>query len=155
MEDDMMSSYNIKTSKRQLTPENALRNKKKALNDGTVQFSPNSYLKEDLNMTPNSRKYQNRKNAGSALISFGQKIVDSWKVQDKETYTPTVKDFDGHSNLKEPYRFMFETLRDRAGHLDETICRQVHFSLSYRQLHRVIRNSRFRIPTGKKCFSVR
>lgn len=65
-------------------------------------------------------KYKNRKNAGTTVISFGGCVAS------KQVESPVivrVEPYRGHNDLDEPYRFMFENLRDKAGHLDETICR--------------------------------
>ena len=77
--------------------------------------------------TPNSQnqKYSSRTNAGQVLIRFGNGghslPPDTWNSKDT-TLSPEIVVKSQVIDKKE-YRYMFERLREKAGYLDETICR--------------------------------
>ena len=72
-----------------------------------------------------SQKYSSRTNAGKVLIRFGNGgnplPSDTWNTKDT-TLRPEVLVKSPLINRKE-YRYMFERLREKAGHLDEIICK--------------------------------
>lgn len=121
-EDDMLKAYNVSSNtpnkgKRQLTPDGANCRRKKMMGDAENAFSPSIYKAE---ATPNSRKYQTRANSGGIVTSFGEGLAGDWKSHQAD-FSATIKCHD--QELKKSYRFMYESLGDKAGYLDEIICR--------------------------------
>ena len=72
-----------------------------------------------------SQKYSSRTNSGKVLIRFGNGgnplSADTWNTKDT-TLCPEVLVKSQLINRKE-YRYMFERLREKAGYLDEIICK--------------------------------
>lgn len=96
---------------------------KKRLSSSNTQdmdqtFSPSSYAGSQLGA---GKTYAARTNAGNVMIRFGDDVPSSGG---KWTNTsPFQVDLKVVSNSHpRDYRYMFERLRERAGHLDETIC---------------------------------
>ena len=123
-DEDLSSMYGIKTTptqktsvKRQITPDNHPNAKKMFGTPATQSFSPSS-LQVD---TPNAGKYANRTNSGDTLLTFGEGSIRDWKME-KETFAAEIKP-SSKQPLDKPYRYMFESLREKAGFLDETLCR--------------------------------
>lgn len=69
------------------------------------------------------KKYSARDNAGKVLIRFGDTINQEVWTNMSNYYRPEMKMFDTKKVFPTDYRFMFERLREKAGYLDETICR--------------------------------
>ena len=81
---------------------------------------------ENLNTTSSqNQKYSLRTNSGQVLIRFGNGghalPVSTWNSKDT-TLTPEMAVKSQLMDRKE-YRYMFERLREKAGYLDETICK--------------------------------
>ena len=86
-----------------------------------------SLIDIDISNTPSSQsqKYSSRTNAGKVLIRFGNGgnavPASTWNIKDS-SFFPEVKIQSQRMNRKE-YRYMFERLREKAGYLDEIICK--------------------------------
>ena len=125
-EDGAMSFYGTPArkpaTKRQLTPDDIQANKKRfSGNDEVLPFSPTSFRHSPSLSEGVGKKYSSRTNAGKVMIKFGSEEMLSSKAWINSTpYEVTIKT----ETAKHPrdYRYMFERLRDKAGHLDENIC---------------------------------
>merc|ERR1712018_628629 len=75
--------------------------------------------------TPQGKKYTARDNAGKVLIRHGNPVnAGFWSNTASDFYQPDIKAYDKQNrSFKHDYRFMFERLREKAGFLDEIICR--------------------------------
>lgn len=132
-EDELSSMYGVKTPvanksqsviKRQLTPDhNESGFKKGPGNFATPTRAPDS---PSLATPGGGTKYANRINSRQKLLTYGEGPLSEsrWATAaaGKETFTAMVKPY-GKQNLEKPYRHMFESLREKAGFLDETLCR--------------------------------
>ncbi len=112
---------NLMASKRQITPEGNHSPKRRVNMNQT--FSPESFKPDTPSSQGGSGKYATRTNSGQVLIKFGDPVSkEQWATS--SNYTPTtIKDYDGKRHFPKDYRFMFERLREKAGYLDEVICR--------------------------------
>lgn len=110
-------------SKRQITPDNSAI-KRRGLTSSQTTFSPTSY-KEAATPTSSSggRKYSERTNAGQVLIRHGNTASASVWKQGGTIRDPEVTWINEHGREELGYKYMFERLREKAGHLDEIICR--------------------------------
>jgi len=123
-DDSLAMMYGVK---RHATPEsNAAASNKKG---PAVSSSPglNSTLASAVENTPTTGKYSTRSKRGETVISFGTEMspIADWKRREEDSNVVSVSTNVGAADkpLQTPYRFMFEGLRDKAGFLDETICR--------------------------------
>ncbi|TRY63678.1 hypothetical protein TCAL_16562 [Tigriopus californicus] len=108
-------------SKRGLSsPDDAMvRNKRLTGLQGSPSTSSANVVKVE---TPTSVKFSSRTNRGDTLITFGHLKSSNWITDNPTLYSCSIKS-EGDEVLRKPYRYMYESLRDKAGVLDEIICR--------------------------------
>lgn len=124
-EDDVLGRYGTPKSavgaqsKRQITPDSGIHKRRLGVNIANQTLSP------DTNQihTPTGKKYAARDNAGKVLIRHGDNVNPGFWSNASDYYRPEIKPFDQKKEFSKDYRFMFERLREKAGFLDETICR--------------------------------
>ena len=126
-DDSLAAMYGIK--RHHATPEGSAASAKKGP-AAAAASSPglNSTLASAVENTPTTGKYSTRSKRGETVISFGTEMspIADWKRREEDSNVVSVSSNVGGTAdkpLQAPYRFMFEGLRDKAGFLDETICR--------------------------------
>ena len=115
-----------KTANKRLlsTPENG--NVAKKMLGGGLGQSPFSPASLKVESPAGAGKYSQRTNRGDTLIAYGEGVAElgpsSWKLTNNN-FGREIKHYDENRALKTVYRYMHESLRDKAGILDETICK--------------------------------
>ena len=130
-DDDEMSGYyggggtpSASRKKRPLSspPEESIKKRlsaSAAAPDMDQTFSPSSYGSQQQQTA--GKTYAGRTNAGNVMIRYGDDVPSGGaKWTNTSPFQVDVKVVSG--THPRDYRYMFERLRERAGHLDETIC---------------------------------
>ena len=85
-------------------------------------LSPSSYPGSG-GLTSSGKTYAGRKDIGKVVIRFGDDVPTVSDAKWTNTSAAYQVDYKVVSKTHPgEYRYMFERLRERAGHLDETIC---------------------------------
>lgn len=124
-EENVLASYGTPktnaSSKRQITPDSAIN--KRRLGQSLQDEVSSPVLTSSQTPTGPGRKYASRDNAGKILIRHGDNVNAGYWSNTSDYYRPEIKPFEANRSFPKDYRFMFERLREKAGFLDETICR--------------------------------
>lgn len=123
-QDEVLGLYgtpksSVNGTKRQLTPDSAINKRRFGANLANETFSPDTLGSQ----TPTGKKYSARDNAGKVLIRHGDNVSPDFWSNTSDYYRPEIKAYDQKKGFPKDYRFMFERLREKAGFIDETICR--------------------------------
>lgn len=87
-----------------------------------LQDSPGTPMSPKVKVeTPSSMKFSARTNRGDTLVTFGALKSSNWITDNPVLYSCSIKS-EGDEVLSQPYRYMYESLREKAGVLDEIIC---------------------------------
>lgn len=120
-EDDVLECYGTpkssSKSKRTITPDSGINKRRFGASLGNDSNASATF------QTPPSGKYTARDNAGKVLIRHGDPKSASHWSNTSDIYRPEIKLKDPSKTFPRDYKFMFERLREKAGFLDETICR--------------------------------
>lgn len=119
-------------AKRNVTPDTES-NKKFVSAVGTpgIHSLNNSINTSELNTTQNTARYSDRKNRGDVMLQHNQEAAGNWSPSTNINLEITKH----ASTLDKPYRYMFDSLRERAAVLDEEICKVEDITIERLQIN--------------------
>jgi len=109
----LLSASNV--AKRNLTPDGQVNKRFVTAMGSPSVASPNS---QTIEGSQSFCKYSERKNKGEVVLGHNKDAAGDWTPS---SVSPTLTLTEGC--LDKPYKFMFESMRERAAVLDETICK--------------------------------